>query len=314
MQVSVIKQLYQTIEFLHSIRVAHKDLKFPNVLATVQGEQVHTYVIDFGEAYCPFFDSVDEDRAGSISYLMMRYTDEAREYMAREVWGRDVFALGAMSAELLFDCRDQGLAPGMEGVCFGPVVDLFAQRNPFGVRNQAVTGLYGSGISDEVYAQYRQRLNDIGYEETGRVQTYPVFAAARMQCPYLIDLVLKMLDHNPRERPHLGGTVTISRSVPRMNGLPETVVQETIPVEAILDGRELTSSAEIADKMENAVANEMGIRTYTLKMLEAMKIASQEMMGGYETDRAPVSGSDSNELAEEKTWISGDNGPGTELD
>jgi serine/threonine protein kinase len=60
--------LVEGLQYLHSIGIAHRDIKLENIMLSIDGQNVVPKFIDFGLSKVLLHGETSEDRFGTIAY------------------------------------------------------------------------------------------------------------------------------------------------------------------------------------------------------------------------------------------------------
>lgn len=110
----IFAHLMFAMEYLHSIRIAHRDLKPDNLMLVMPGEPLTTKIGDFGFAKELGEDANTETQLGTFGYVAPEVMSRKKGY---EPYMADMFSMGVILYELLSKRPPWVLGPAANEAC-----------------------------------------------------------------------------------------------------------------------------------------------------------------------------------------------------
>lgn len=94
----IIKQIAESINFLHSYGIAHRDLKLENILVDTSVSPIQTKIIDFGLSKIVSFNETMEEKYGTLLYLPPEIIENEKYTHKIDIWDFGIIAFSIINS------------------------------------------------------------------------------------------------------------------------------------------------------------------------------------------------------------------------
>ena len=94
----IIKQIAESINFLHSYGIAHRDLKLENILVDTSVSPIQTKIIDFGLSKIVAFNETMEEKYGTLLYLPPEIIENEKYTHKIDIWDFGIIAFSIINS------------------------------------------------------------------------------------------------------------------------------------------------------------------------------------------------------------------------
>ena len=93
----MIKQIGESITFLHSYGIVHRDLKLENILIDLTTTPIQTKIIDFGLSKVVAFNETMNEKCGTLLYLPPEIIQNEGYTHKIDIWDFGIIALSILN-------------------------------------------------------------------------------------------------------------------------------------------------------------------------------------------------------------------------
>ena len=106
---NLARKLFKGLEYLHSLGIGHRDIKFENIMVSTIEDDATPKFIDFGLSKVSLYGEYSQDRFGTLAYSSPEILLGQNHHLGVDIWSMGILLYVLLSGTFPFLASDKNM-------------------------------------------------------------------------------------------------------------------------------------------------------------------------------------------------------------